>query len=331
MKRKYSDIIKYCVSALLALVLLYFSFRGVDWNEFIGILKECRWGYVILSMAAGVAAFWVRGRRWRGLLLPIDPATRTRTLFNAVNIGNLANFVLPRIGEFVRCGVVSDNSREGKATYDKVLGTVALERSWDLVSMALILITLLVFKWEMFGSFITESIWKPMTGRLNAWAWVIAAACVIAIAGGITAIWFFRDKSKFCRKVADICRGLVQGFASCLKMDKKWSFFIYTIVLWSLFWVMSFSISRAIPQMSWLGAVDTLFLMVVGSLGWAIPVPGGFGAFHYIVALALSTIYGVSFETGIVFATLSHEAQAVTMILVGCWSYIDNLLQRKKL
>lgn len=329
MKKKTSDILKYCASAALAAVLLYFSFRGVDWNELAAILKECRWGFVLLSMAAGVAAFMIRARRWRGLLLPIDGDTRTRVLFNAVNIGNLANFVLPRIGEFVRCGVVSRNCRNGKATYDKVLGTVALERSWDLVSMALILMTLLVFRWDLFGAFITESVWKPMTGRLDVWAWVILASCIAAVAASAAAIWFFRDKSGLCRKAADVIKGLVQGFGSCLHMDRKWSFFIRTILLWGMFWVMSFAISRAIPQMSSLGAVDTLFLMVVGSLGWAIPVPGGFGAFHYIVALALSTIYGVSFETGIVFATLSHEAQAVTMILVGGWSYLDDILMRK--
>lgn len=74
--------------------------------------------------------------------------------------------------------------------------------------------------------------------------------------------------------------------------------------------------------MSGLTIIDALFLSLVGSLGWIVPVPGGFGAFHFIVSLALSTIYGIPFEMGIIFATLSHESQAVTMLLFGGGSYI---------
>ncbi len=141
---KVKEILKYVLSAAIAGVLLYFSFREVKWDDFVTGLKDCRWGYVMLSMVAGVLAFWFRGLRWRRLLLPVDPGTSRLTAFNAVNIGYLANFVIPRIGEFVRCGVVSRNSAGRKASYEKVLGTVVLERAWDLVSMLLLLVVLLV-------------------------------------------------------------------------------------------------------------------------------------------------------------------------------------------
>ena len=140
-KNKIGNVVRYAVSALVAVVLMYFSFRGVEWSDFIAGLKSCRWGYVVLSMFAGIAAFWLRGLRWRELLLPIDGSITRLTTFNAVNIGYLANFVFPRIGEFVRCGIITNNSasesadapvgeirRTKKASYDKVLGTVVLER-----------------------------------------------------------------------------------------------------------------------------------------------------------------------------------------------------------
>ena len=78
-----------------------------------------------------------------------------------------------------------------------------------------------------------------------------------------------------------------------------------------------------LPDLGGLNAVDALFLMVAGSFGWLVPVPGGFGSFHFIVSLALSTIYGIPFGLGIIFATLSHESQAVTMALCGgiSWFY----------
>ena len=86
----------------------------------------------------------------------------------------------------------------------------------------------------------------------------------------------------------------------------------------------------AIAGLSSLGPMDALFLMLVGSLSSLVPVPGGFGAFQYLVALALSTVYGIPFGVGIIFATLSHESQTLTMIVCGTASYIDETLQGRK-
>ena len=132
MKVNIKKTIKYLLSALLAVILLWFSFRDVQWADFIEGLKGCRWEYVLLSMAAGAFAFWIRALRWRQLLLPVDDSISRTTTFNGINIGNISNFIFPRIGEFVRCGVIT---RRTTVTYDKVLGTVVLERGWELLVM----------------------------------------------------------------------------------------------------------------------------------------------------------------------------------------------------
>ena len=109
-------ILKYLASAALAALLLWVSFREVEWNDFLVVLKQCNWAFVILSMAAGSSAFWLRALRWRRLLLPIDDSISRITAFNGVNIGNISNFVFPRIGEFIRCGVITRRSAEVYAT-----------------------------------------------------------------------------------------------------------------------------------------------------------------------------------------------------------------------
>ena len=335
MKKK----LKYLISAAVACALLYFTFRGVKWADFITGIESCRWGYILISMAAGIAAFWFRGARWREIILPIDDSIRKVTAFNAVNIGYIANFVFPRIGEFVRCGFITKNSvqdpescNEGgepkkKASYDKVLGTVVLERSWDMVTMFLFLIALLVFRWKEFGAFFVEKMWKPFEENLNFSLWWIVALAIILCAGAGLWIYATRSRNSFSRKAADACKGLLQGVLSCLKMKNKWKFFFYTIVIWLMYWTMSAATMNAMPGLDGLGAVDALFLMVAGSFGWLVPVPGGFGAFHFIVSLALATIYGVPFETGLIFATLSHESQAITMAVCGGISYLYESLK----
>ena len=334
-KNKIGNVVRYAVSALVAVVLMYFSFRGVEWSDFIAGLKSCRWGYVVLSMFAGIAAFWLRGLRWRELLLPIDGSITRLTTFNAVNIGYLANFVFPRIGEFVRCGIITNNSasesadapvgeirRTKKASYDKVLGTVVLERSWDMVSMCLFLVAFLVFKWGEFGSFFVEEMWQPMQENLDFSLWWIVVGMVVLAGLAVWAVIATREKFGISRKICGFFGGLAVGIGSCLKMKRKWMFFLYTLLIWLMYWTMSAATMTAVPDLVGLGADDALFLMLAGSFGWVVPVPGGFGAFHFIVSLALSTVYGIPFELGIVFATLSHESQAITMAVCGGVSYL---------
>ena len=110
MNKKVGNILKYGVSILLAAVLLYCSFKGVNWHDFIEGLGACRWEYVVLSMLFGLLAFFLRALRWRELLLPIDGATSRLTCFNAINISYLVNIALPRVGEFVRCGYITAHS-----------------------------------------------------------------------------------------------------------------------------------------------------------------------------------------------------------------------------
>ena len=132
-------ILKYSASAALAIILLYFSFRGVDWNEFWKVLTNCNWVFVLLAMALGAAGFLIRAFRWQLLIRPIDRSTPVLSCYDAFTIGKMADFVLPHIGEFVRCGYLSSRKR----SYDKVLGTVVLERSWDLLTLAALILALL--------------------------------------------------------------------------------------------------------------------------------------------------------------------------------------------
>ena len=325
MKDSLKKVLKYLLSMSLAVVLLWFSFREVEWADFADELASCRWGYIVLSMAAGAFAFWLRGVRWRQLLLPIDSSISRMTTFNGINIGNISNFVFPRIGEFVRCGVIT---RRSSATYDKVLGTVVLERGWELLVMLLMLCLVVVGGFDRFGGFFVEQIWNPMAARFDSGVWWILAMFCVAGFGAVYALWRFRSSNGFFGKVWGVFRGILQGFSSCLRMERKWLFFAYTAFIWMVYWFMAACTVWAAPFLDHLNVMDALFLSLVGGIGFAVPVPGGIGAFHFVISLALMGVYGVPMETGIIYATLSHTSQAITQVIFGLISYAYEAIKK---
>ena len=301
MKGAIKKTMKYLASAALAVLLLWVSFREVEWATFWQQLKACRWEFIILSMVAGSFAFFLRAVRWRLLLLPIDDTITRTTTFNGINIGNISNFIFPRIGEFIRCGVITRRSvpadparpEHKKASYDKVLGTVVLERSWELLVMLMLLAVVVIGGFNRFGDFFIEQIWTPMRSSLNFSIWWIVALLVMAGSAALWALWRYRHSNKVCSKIWGIFRGLMQGLSSCLRMERKWLFFAYTAFIWGMYWLMAASTVWAAPFLEGLDLIDALFLSLVGGLGFAVPVPGGIGAFHFIISLALSAVYGI--------------------------------------
>ena len=349
MKIDKSQLLKYVLSVLVAGILLYFSFRGLKWSDFIEAVRSCRPGWLLVAMLAGVASFFIRALRWRRIVLPVDGSVKVYDTFNAVNISYLVNLALPRVGEFVRCGYLARHCRA--AGYDRLLGTVVLERLWDILMMFIFVLVLALTMWDRFGTFFVEKMLNPFSARLNLGLGGIALILVIVFGLLLWVLYSFREKWKPAAAVWGFMKGLVQGVLSCFRMEKWWLFLLYTLIIWVLYWLMSLSVlysvqgmdvagtsalagsaddlAGAVAGLASLGGTDALFLMLVGSLSSLVPVPGGFGAFHYIVALALSTVYGIPFGDGIIFATLSHESQTLTMILCGTASYIAETVRGK--
>ena len=347
MNKNLSNILKYILWIVVAVVLLYFSFRGVNWKDFGAALHYCHWEYVALSLVLGGFVLFIRGLRWRMQLLPVDPSTSWLTCWNAYNICMIVNLVLPRVGEVVRCGYVTRHSSrdaEGNrlATLDKVIGTVLVDRIWDAVSLLTILIVLLSVLWKRFGAFFTETVFPGLQDKAGLW-WILVLA-VAAAAGFVWLCWKLRDRGAVWGKVWGYIVGIKEGLSSCLHMKNGWLFIVYTIVIWGSYWLMSACImwslqgidpSLVSPEMAeTLGKIDSLtmadalFLMFAGALSSVVPVPGGFGAFHAVVAGALSSIYGIPFGMGMIFATLSHETQVIADAICGAASYVSESFRR---
>ena len=304
----------------------------MDWKQFSEALRQCRWSWVLLSMALGVLVFYIRGCRWRMLLLPLDPAVSRTTCFNAYNICMAVNLAVPRAGEFARLGyVVKHSSRDASGarllSFDRSLGTLVVERIWDAIVVVAMGALLVAVKWESFGS-----------GALGGFAglfskaglWIAAISLLVVLTALVYLAWRFRDG--FMSGIWAFIMGIAEGLKSFLHMKRWWVFLVMTALIWFLYWIMSACIVWAladIPAFAALDVWDAFFLMIAGSVSSVIPVPGGFGAYHGVVAGALLSIWNIPMGTGMIFATLSHESQAVTQALAGLVSYLYESFVRK--
>lgn len=319
---KFKKILQWAILLVIAAVLLFFAFKGVKWEDFVDGIKSCNFFWIVVSMLVSVAVFWLRGLRWRLSMLPLDESITSMESYNGVMFGYLLNFVFPRAGELARCGVIAAT---GKASFQSVLGSVVLERSWDMLCYILILLAVLVGGESALRNFIQNDIFAPASAALSFNVlWIVAAVLVLGVAALVLILKYrnYLRRFKVAGKILDIIEGAFKGFVMGFKMKYKWSFFLYTLLIWLGYWMMSYSTILAFPQVGDLGASDALFLMVVGSLGWIVPVQGGIGAYHFILSLALSTIYGIPQTSGVIFATISHESQALTMLLFGAISLV---------
>ena len=346
MKAESKKILKIALSFALAGVFVFFAFRGIDWASFARDIRQTRWIWVLAFCVVSVGALIFRMLRWQALLRPLhggadaaesgsggsaagaadgaDGKVSALRVWDANNVGNIVNVVIPGSGEFVRCGYMT----AGRASYDKVLGTVVTERICDVLAIVLLMAIAILCGSEQMKQFFRTNIAGAAAGQLSL-LWVLAGVLLL-LAAGVWALWHFRERNAFCGKIADKLKGFTGGMTSFVRMRKKWLFIIYTIGIWTMYVLMSYSIIKAMPELSHLGAADALFLCAIGNFASVIPVPGGIGAYHYLVALSLSGIYGVSWETGLLNATLNHELHAILILLLGAVSYISLTLQNRK-
>lgn len=333
MDKKTKNTLQYLFWAAVAVVLVYFCFRSIDWTQFMLALEHCKWEWVLVSIGLGILSLFIRGLRWRMLLMPLDAKTSIITCFNAYNICSAVNLFLPRVGEVVRLAYVVKNSskdEEGKRllSADKALGSIVTERVWDMLFVGLITALVLVLKWDDFGAFFTDNF--SWGGKMLA---LFFPAVILTVALAVTLFWSMRNKGGVWGRIWAFIQGIGEGLGSFRKMKRGWLFLLYTFLIWTLYWLMSASIVQALkdmPVFSSLTLVDALFISLVGSISTMVPIPGGFGIYHGMVSGALQVLWGIPKDPCMAFAVLNHESQVLTQAVCGLVSYIHESFFRKK-
>ena len=334
MKRIFIQILKIAAFLALGILLLYFAFRGVAFEELASILHRVNFWWIGLSLLFAGISFFSRARRWILLIEPLGYRPSFKNTYHSLMVGYLSNYALPRLGEVTRC--VTLGNRE-KIPVDSLIGTVIVERVIDLLMLALIMLVLL-FSWmEKFGAFFNEQVYEPLEQKFielfgGTWVlWLIVVAFVLLLFG---LIYLFRKQlARFSviRKLRDILKGVLNGLKTIYRMERKWEFILHSVLIWFLYILMTWVVVFSLEELSGLTFVDGMFLLVIGGLGMSAPVTAGFGAYHWITSRGLMFVYDFSLETGTAYAILAHESNSLLTILLGALSYLILIISGKKI
>ena len=137
------------VGLLVLAALVYFAFRKVELQELQALVRRADATLVLTAMGVGLLSHLIRARRWQLLLNTLDRPTNLFSAFYAVMLGYFCNLLLPRVGEAVRCAVVS---KQSGVKLEKSLGTMVTERLADVFVMLLLTIVTVLLSLSTFGA-----------------------------------------------------------------------------------------------------------------------------------------------------------------------------------
>lgn len=304
--------LKYLISFLLASGLLYYVYKGQNIGSLLIELRQTNYFWIFLSFVVAVVAHVSRAIRWNLLLEPLGYKPSTFNTFNAVMLGYGANFIFPRAGEVARCGILY---KSDQIPVEKSIGTVVAERIIDLIVMMLFMGLTFLLEFDTLMGFVLKY-GQNQTAEDKSFKTYLIIGIVSLIIIGILFIFFFRNRILQLKFV----KGLVEGILSVKDCKNIPLFVFHSLFIWICYYLMMFFALKSLPSTAHLSPIISLSLLMISTMGMIIPVPGGIGAYHFLVTEGL-VLYGVSKEAGAAFAGISHSLQILEIFLLAGFSF----------
>lgn len=303
---------------VLSGLILWWMYRGFDWNEFFNALAEhTDWTWMLISMPFGVTAQVFRALRWKQALEPLKENPRTSVCINSVYLSYAASLVIPRIGEVLRCGVLS---RYDGTSFSKSLGTVVTERIVDSLFIVLLAGLTVLFQMPVFLTFFRQT-GVSVVGFLEGFSltgYIVTAVCILAVL--LLLVWIVRRLSVF-KKTKNILIDLRDGLISLRKIKSVPMFLVYTVGIWLSYYLHFYFTFFCFESTSSLGMSAALVAFIVGCFAVLVPTPNGAGPWHFAVKTVL-LLYGVQAHDGVVFVLTVHTLQTLLVLLLGLYAML---------
>lgn len=327
--KKLLSFLKYVLLLGISAFLMWYALKELDFQKMWAELKNTNYTWIVISLLMGVAAYVSRAYRWHMQIRPTGHNPSLVRTYRAMMVGYLANLVLPRMGEVVRCTVLK---RSDNVPVNTGFGTVIAERFIDMLMLLLAVGITFLVEFNRIRDFFLGLFSDKYTGieqTINSlyWIfWVLLGAAAVILFVMLRYLNRLR-KNAYFKKAVSFVKGMLQGIFSITRLDNQAAFWGHTVFVWLMYYAMSVVVFFAMPATSNLSWGAGLSVLVIGSLGMAAPVQGGIGVYHLLVQATL-LLYGVPKEAGMAYALLAHTSQTLLVVVMGAFSFVFSFLYR---
>ncbi len=311
-----SKFLKIAFFFLIGILLIWWSLHQIppqEWDKFTIALKKSKFWFILpVGFILGLSHL-IRALRWRLIMEPLGYQPSIINTFLAVLIGYLANLAIPRLGEVLKCTLLS---KYEKVPAEKIVGTIVAERAFDVISLGIVFLLALGLQfnvveagWNQFKTYgkITE-----VSSNNHQNIYIITGIIIVLI---ITFLWFFKSKMQNAiLGLKKIIKGVWEGVISATKLKKHNLFFFYSFAIWFLYLFATYVGLYATEGTgsSFQTAISCLAFASVGM----ILTPGGIGAYAYFMAKVLE-LNGIDYTLGLANGTLQWFSQFIIVLVLG--------------
>lgn len=319
MQKKWLSLFQYLFFLGLGIFLVWWSLQQIPaekWNDFKLSLKSANYWLMLPVVFILSASHLLRALRWKILMQPLGFKPSLPNVFFAVMIGYLANLAVPRLGEVLKCTILS---KYEKVPAEKLVGTILVERVFDVISLGIVFIIALVTQYDIIGDYASALFNSLFANQFNKISSFFGLAIIIGIAIITILLFTFIIKrypqNKVSLLVKKVSKGIWEGLTSIRHLQKKGYFMLYSILIWTLYIAGTWIGLWATAGTADLGLPAAISALAFASIGMII-TPGGIGAYAFFLAKVLEK-NNIPFEIGFANGTMQWFAQFLIVLIVG--------------
>jgi uncharacterized protein (TIRG00374 family) len=318
MGKKTGVIIQYIIFLGGGIFLIWWQFNKMTPEEvtkFEFAISHANYWLLIPIVLLALASHFSRTIRWRILIAPMGYEPSLFNTFGVTMVGYLANTFVPRLGEILKCTMLG---RYEKIPVQKLIGTVVIERVFDLICYLVVIFFTFLIQYKLVGNFIEEALTKIIDNNTGLPLWLrgtILFAIIIVVVLLVRFLIKRYASGKLVIKLQNFLAGLKEGFSSILKLQKRGWFLFHTLFIWSMYLLQIYIGFSAIPDLAHLGFSAACSVLTLATLANII-TPGGIGTFPTAIFLVLR-LYNIDQSTGEAFGWLMWGATTFIILFFG--------------
>ncbi len=283
------------IPTAIAIAILVFMLARV-WDDLLTALEYAVPAFLIVAVIICLAAWWLRGLRYRSILASLNTRVTTGFATASIFVSQTANLVVPaRLGDIVRVFILK---HEYDTSYKTGISSLVVERLFDILMVAFIGLAALPFV-------------------LNVPDWVFILVVVPIVIGLVFfGILLVAGRIRSQNKYIILFLSMLEEVGNA---SLPWRSVVLLALSSLVIWLLDIGVCVAIVAMfqQEIPFAVVALAIVVGNLVKAIPItPGGIGTYEFSLAVIFQ-LAGVSPVMATLIAVIDHLVKNLVTVAGG--------------